>query len=203
MHSIASSYLHTLAELSIPQPTQEELRQAIGPGLHRAMETLLNSNDKELIENAVSIYRRFHDSVGYKATKFYAGIRGMLEELSAQEVPQFVASMKADTIVKPILTYLDSLHYFVDAIGSSPTGQTKTKAEMLTFLSEKYNFLLSDAILVGDTAHDARAAKEAGVVFYAVTFGYGTQEEMAQFGWNKIYHNVADLRAGLIQVKSD
>jgi phosphoglycolate phosphatase len=87
---------------------------------------------------------------------------------------------------------------FVDAIGASPEGLTKTKAEMLAFLAKKHNFSLSNTILVGDTAHDARAARDAGVLFYGVTFGYGTKTEMEEVGWQKLYTSVEELHEGLL-----
>ena len=59
---------------------------------------------------------------------------------------------------------------------------------------------LSNTILVGDTAHDARAARDAGVLFYGVTFGYGTKVEMEEVGWQELYTSVEDLHAGLLAV---
>jgi phosphoglycolate phosphatase len=105
MPGIAMSYRHTLLSLGKAEPRDEELRSSIGPGLHKAMEALLGADDKELIDKAVKIYRQHHDTIGYKATKFYPGIKLMLEDLSKSKVPQLVASMKADTIVRPILEF--------------------------------------------------------------------------------------------------
>lgn len=197
---IAQSFRYTLQELNQPDPSDEDIRLAIGPGLHRTLEIMLGTSEKHSIDKAVKIYRQYYDSTGYKATTFYPGIKAMLEDVRRAEMPQFVASMKSDTIVRPILEYLDSLPLFVETIGANPEGLTTTKSEMLEALAEKHGFSLADSILVGDTAHDARAAREAGVAFYGVTFGYGTRAEMEEIGWEKIYGSVEELRAGLLEI---
>lgn len=199
MPGIALSFRHTLKELNVPEPSDEKIRAAIGPGLHKALEVILGSDDAVLIDKAVKIYREHHDSIGYKATTLFPEVREMIQEINNLGVPQFVVSMKSDTIVRPILSYLDMLVQFVDAIGASPEGKTRTKAEMLRFLADKYNFSLSNAVLVGDTSHDASAAKLAGVRFFGVTFGYGTKAELDSVQWGEQYDSVANLRLGLLK----
>ena len=199
MPGISMSFRHTLRELKVAEPDDEEIRKAIGPGLHRALEAILDSNDADLINKAVQIYRNHHDSIGFKATTFYPGVRELVEEIQQLGIPQFVVSMKSDTVVKPILVHLNLISPFTDAIGSHPEGKTKTKAEMLKFLADKYKFAISEAILVGDTLHDARAAKEVNMAFAGVTYGYGTQAELNSVAWGNHFESVKELKEGLIQ----
>ncbi len=190
---ISLSFRHTLKELGIAELTDEQIRLAIGPGLHKALETLINTKDLETIENAVLIYRNFHDSEGYKESKIYPGVVELLEQLKEKEVRTFVASMKADHIIKPILKYLNLSHFFEEAIGANRDGSTASKAQMLEGLAGKFNFDLKDTVLVGDTYHDAKAAKNAGVEFFAVTYGYGLVSELEEIGYSRIFNSAYEI----------
>jgi phosphoglycolate phosphatase len=191
---ISASFRYTLAALGYQEPSDEEVRLAVGPGLHAALENLLNSKDADLLQNAVKLYRSFHDSDGFKKSTVYPGIIEFLSDLQAQNIPSYVASMKAGHMIKPILKYFELERFFIDAVGSNQDGSTKSKAEMLLDLSKKYNFCLRKTILVGDTLHDAKAAKEAEVDFFAVTYGYGLKEELEQYAYLKIFEDVENLR---------
>lgn len=191
---IASSYRHTLATLDRSNPSDEEIRLAIGPGLHKALEVLLQTEDRELIDRGVKIYRQYHDTIAYKETKLYPNVREMLAQVATLGSPQFIATMKAHGIVEPIVKHLELGDYFKEAIGSDPGGATKTKSQMINYLLAKYNLNSKDTILVGDTSHDARAAKESGVIFFAVSYGYGSLAELDSVGYDRIFHTVTELR---------
>lgn len=199
MPGIASSFRHTFKVLGRSEPGTEEIRLAIGPGLHKALESLMGTSDPEQVEEAVRIYRRHHDSEGFKATTFIPGMLELAQELHQQGITQFVASMKSETIVKPILQYLECMHLFKAAVGANAQGKTKSKAEMLHALGDEFDFKVQESVLVGDTLHDAKAAKEANSQFVGVTFGYGTEEEIRGAQWGMVVASVSELRKVLLE----
>lgn len=52
--------------------------------------------------------------------------------------------------------------------------------------------------MIGDTRYDAAGARDAGVPFIGVLYGYGTREDMEEQGARVFAANAGDLRRLLI-----
>ena len=56
----------------------------------------------------------------------------------------------------------------------------------------------ADALMIGDTKYDAAGARDAGVPFLGVLYGYGTREEMQAEGASRFVSSVSELHALLL-----
>ena len=52
--------------------------------------------------------------------------------------------------------------------------------------------------MIGDTRFDAAGARDAGVPFLGVLYGYGTRAEMEREGASRFVSSVEELRAALL-----
>ena len=65
-------------------------------------------------------------------------------------------------------------------------GERHSKAELLSLAVREYGLRPSRCVMIGDTAGDVKAGKEAGMETIGVLWGYGGEAELA--GADRIWH---------------
>ena len=78
---ITRCILHALLKLGRPLPPQESLRWCIGPPLKNTLAKLLDSNDGQLIDEALAMYRERFGVVGLFENDVYQDIPEVLDAL--------------------------------------------------------------------------------------------------------------------------
>lgn len=108
-------------------------------------------------------------------TRAYPGAEAALRRLAERGARLAVCTNKPQ---EPALAILDALglrRYFAAVVGVGPEGLRKPDPRHLLAAVERAGGSASDAVLIGDTDHDAAAALAAGVPFLRVSFGYGPE----------------------------
>jgi phosphoglycolate phosphatase len=154
----------------------------IGPPLRVMLQTASGSNDLEWLAEIETAFRREYDERGYLATRPYPGIVESLAELRAQAVRLHIVTNKR---LVPTLKILDMLRWSdifstVNTLDSSPAGSKKTQvvAELLSRIRAQ----TSEVVLVGDTADDAVAARDNGILYAWASWGYGREVDVGSSG---------------------
>ena len=79
---------------------------------------------------------------------------------------------------------------FGDVLGNEDCKDHSSKAGMINFLLEKYNFNKEDVMYVGDSEGDITSAVLAGVIPVGVVTGLHTKEELKKAGASIILNNL-------------
>ena len=141
-----------------------------------------SEEDEETAEKAVKYYRERYSATGIFENSPYPGVESMLSELKAKGYRLAVASSKPEYFVAQILDYFQLTDYFEEIVGSEMNGNRTSKSEVIEEalrrlgMSEKRN----QVIMVGDKEHDVFGARKADLKCVAVSYGYGSQEELEQ-----------------------
>ncbi|HLT47310.1 MAG TPA: HAD family hydrolase [Rubricoccaceae bacterium] len=86
----------------------------------------------------------------------------------------------------------------VDAVtNASDVDESKPDPDVLHAVLDRLGLAPGEAVFVGDTAHDAEAARRAGVPFVGVTTGVWTEDELRAAGARAVFRDPAALLAGL------
>ncbi|MBP1467862.1 HAD hydrolase-like protein [Candidatus Chloroploca sp. M-50] len=190
---ITRTFGHTLNTLGKPLPDAETLRSWIGPPLRASLRAYLG--DDTLAEEAVTIYRERYLSIGMYENQLYEGIPELLAELQASGIRLYVATSKFIIPAQGILDHFGLTRFFVAIIGSTPDDRIGTKAEVigavLDLLSPTER---SASLMIGDTVYDIEGARAHSLPCIAVTYGYGTLDELTEANPHALVHSVADLR---------
>ena len=127
-------------------------------------------------------YRERYSTTGIFENRPYPGVEKMLQELRRKKYLLAVASSKPEYYVKQILDYFNLKEYFDEIVGSEMNGARTNKTEVIEEALETPWIGSSHAkqvIMVGDKEHDVLGARKAGLDCVAVSYGYGTEEELA------------------------
>lgn len=176
---ITKSVQYALEKMGKPEPDLEKLKVFVGPPL---MEQFMRyaEIDEEAARKAVEIYRERYSTIGIYENNLYPGVEEMLSELKNKGYYLAVSSSKPEFFVNQILDYFHIAQYFDAIVGSEMGGNRTKKSEVIEETLRRLNMekYRDQVIMVGDKEHDVLGAREAGMECIAVTYGYGSKEEL-------------------------
>lgn len=175
-------FRHALERMKAPVPTPDELQLHIGPPLRSTFSLILQTDDKALIERAVTLYRERFSSTGMFENKVYEGVPEMLATLKAASKKLFVATSKVQAYTERILEHFALTNYFDAIYGSAPDGHLDNKADLIQHLLMSESLKSHETLMVGDRKYDITGAKQNGCYAAGVTYGYGSLEELQEAG---------------------
>lgn len=169
---------HALTELGHQPPESESLHWCIGPPLRQSFSRLLDSSDTQLLEQAVELYRQRFSTVGLFENRVYKGVPETLAALRRQGHRLFLATAKPRIFAEQILEHFDLAQYFETAHGSELNGHLTDKPSLVRHILAVENLAPEHTMIIGDRKYDIVGGKVNGLATGAVTYGYGTVEEL-------------------------
>jgi HAD superfamily hydrolase (TIGR01509 family) len=125
----------------------------------------------------------------------FDGARELIEDLRAREHTVVLASSAKEDEVEHYLDLLDAREIADDWTTSADVEATKPEPDLVRAALDKAGS--DEAVMVGDTPWDVKAAKAAGVETIAVLTGGFGEDELTDAGAVAVYESVADLREDL------
>ena len=114
-------------------------------------------------------------------THLMPGAQRLLTQLAAAGVRLGLCTNKPEDITRQILEDLAVASLFGSIVGGDTTPAKKPDPHPLLYTLEELGCAADEALMVGDSAADAGAAKAAGTGLALVTFGY-SQVPVAELG---------------------
>jgi HAD superfamily hydrolase (TIGR01509 family) len=127
------------------------------------------------------------------------GSRRLIEDLKEAGNTVVLASSAKDWEIEHYLELLDA-EELVDAwTTSDDVEQTKPEPDLVHAALDKVDGRPEDAMLIGDTVWDVKAAHGAGVETLAVRTGGFSEQELRDAGAREVFTAVEDLRKSLVE----
>lgn len=123
------------------------------------------------------------------------GARDLVVELKERGLTVILASSAKEKEVEHYLDLLDVRDIVDGWTHSGDVDATKPNPDLIEVALDKAGG--GEAVMVGDSTWDCKAAKEAGVPTIAVLTGGFSPEELSEAGAAKIFRSVEDLRKHL------
>ncbi|WP_252229308.1 HAD hydrolase-like protein [Clostridium sp. ZBS15] len=168
---VLKSVKYTINKMKFEKLSEEELRLFIGPPIQNSFKDKYTLDDNKTNEAAAMFRNAYKEKFLYHA-KIFSGIIELLSYLRSNNILTMVATYKREDYTLMLLEYFGLSKYFDFIKGSDMDGKL-TKADIVNLCIEKSNQDKEKAVLVGDTNHDLLGAKQAGIDFIAVTYGFG------------------------------
>jgi HAD superfamily hydrolase (TIGR01509 family) len=125
----------------------------------------------------------------------FEGARGLIEDLKSRGHPVVLASSAKAEEIDHYLDLLDARELADDWTTSADVESTKPHPDLVCAALEKAE--TDDAVMIGDTPWDVKAAKGAGVETITVLTGGFSEQELTDAGAIAVYESVAALREDL------
>jgi phosphoglycolate phosphatase len=169
---------HALSALGHEPPDTDTLDWCIGPPLRHSLSRLLDATDEDLLEEAMHLYRQRFAEIGLFENRVYDGIPEVLAELRQRGCRLFLATSKPRIFAEQILDHFNLADYFETAHGSELNGQLTDKTSLVRHILAIEGLQPDRTMIIGDRKFDIIGGKANGIRTGAVTYGYGTREEL-------------------------
>jgi HAD superfamily hydrolase (TIGR01549 family) len=127
----------------------------------------------------------------------FEGASELIDDLRSREHPVVLASSAKKEEVEHYLDLLNARERVDDWTTSADVEKTKPNPDLVCAALEKAE--TDDAVMIGDTPWDVKAAKGAGVETITVLTGGFSEQELTDAGAIAVYESVAALRDDLDQ----
>lgn len=188
---------YALSQLGRPAPPQAELVQYIGPPLRWTFPRLLATDDTILVEAAIEQYRHRYATVGLFENELYAGIPELLGALCDKGFRLFVVTSKPAVYAGRIVDHFELMQYFEAVFGPDLDGRFDDKRELVAHILRERAIAPEQSVMIGDRASDIAAGKANRTRTIAVTYGFGSAEELAAADPDWMCHSPSEMRRTL------
>ena len=184
---------HALQRLGRPYPPKAELVQFIGPPLRWTFPHLLGSEDKDLIDRAVALYRERYGDVGLFENVVYPGVPELLERLQGEGHSLYVVTSKPTVYSDRIIERFGFDRYFLKVFGPQLDGRFDEKSELIEHILHELSLDPGRTVMIGDRARDIESGQAHGTLTIGVTYGFGSEAELAAAEPDEICHSPGEI----------
>ena len=162
----------------------EQVRLWVGNGarvlVRRALAGDLRHDgvDEALAEEALALFMEAYAD-NHQLTRVYPGVIETLDWLRQQDVALALITNKPARFLPELLADKGLAGYFQWLVGGDTLPQQKPDPAALFWVMDKAGVSAAEALFVGDSRNDVRAAKAAGVTCVALSYGYNHGEPIA------------------------
>ena len=133
---------------------------------------------EEFTPEQTELFTQYYDEHCIKDIELYEGIVSLLENLQKDYVLS-VATNASESFAKKMLEFLDISKYFKYIIGADMVAKPKPASDMIIKTLNILNVKKEEAILIGDSHKDLRAAKNANIKSILVNWGFSKENKDA------------------------
>ena len=192
--NIVTTMQMTIAELHLPNRSEEECAATIGLPLAGCFRTLFPDIQDELIPRCAETYRRFFNE--NLKTIHPEAFPGVVETLSILHQKGFVltiASSRSRNSLMELTRNMGIADYISYILGADDVKEAKPKPEPVLKTLAEMHYNAGDTLVVGDMAVDIQMGANAGTKTCGVTWGNGTKEELENAGATFVIDRMEDL----------
>ncbi len=173
---IATAVNLTLRDLGLVLRSREEIFSFVGDGVKRLLRLSVGEENLDQYEAALGIFRKHYLEHCVETTRFYPGIWEVLHHY--QDRRKAIVTNKSMEYTLSIVQGLHAQDLFHHVEAPRDTMELKPEPVMLRRALEGLGVDSSEAVMIGDSTNDVRAAQAAGIRACAVGYGYGNRDKV-------------------------
>ncbi len=186
-----------LTECNFPTRTEAEIKSYLGEGADVLMKKAVPANTPDnVVSKALETYKSYYMEHSSGNSVIYDGMTELISILKYEGIVSGIVSNKPESILEKLCEeYLHGVFGYI--AGESPKVAKKPAPDSILnamdFLSVSDK---SKAIYIGDSVVDAMAAKNAGIDFIGVAWGYTARAELEKAG----VEHIADTPSQILDI---
>lgn len=173
---VLASVEHAIRTFGYPMPSPEVLRTFIGPPIQDSFAKTYQL-EKAQADAMAAEFRQCYKGENLTKAKPYEGIYELMDELVKRGVKIAVATYKRQDYAEAILKYFGFDKYSNILYGSDFEGKLKKMDIIQKCMVDLGSTDYRNAVMIGDSWHDANGAEQIGVDFIGVTYGFDFRNE--------------------------
>ncbi len=191
------------ADLGFAPLAAERIATFIGRGMSVLVHRVLADHpdgqvDATLHERGMTVFLAHYARENGRSARLYPGVIEGLDRLAAQSLPLACVTNKPQAFAEPLLARFDLARRFRLIVGGDALPTRKPDPGPMRHVAQVFDVPAASVVAIGDSRHDAQAARAAGMPVIAVSYGYNEGADVAALDVDAIVDSIADA-AALIQ----
>lgn len=186
-------------QLGLPPRGEAKVRQWVGNGVERLVRRALTDEldgepEETLLERAYPIFLRLYGESTSARSRLYPGVRAALDWLCSTGLPLGCVTNKAARFTEPLLRDLGIADSFGLVVSGDTLPRKKPDPLPLLYAAEHFGVAPADALMVGDSMSDVRAARAAGFSIVCMSYGYNHGVDIRESAPDALIDSMDQLR---------
>lgn len=195
LEDLADAVNYALKEFEKPLRTIEEIRQFVGNGIVKLVERSVPQETKEQErEEILDVFRSYYGRHCQDKTAVYEGMIEVLQDLKQKGIRVAVVSNKADFAVQKLIPiYFSDLILMAKGENEAAGVRKKPAPDMVQAVLQELGCTKEETVYVGDADVDLMTAKNAGLPFIGVSWGFRGRAFLEKLGAERIADEPKEL----------
>jgi phosphoglycolate phosphatase len=192
-----------MSQLNMPERGEEKVRHWVGNGIDRLVKrALLNQlegePDEDLFQSALPIFKEIYAVANGHHSQVYPEVIKGLEWLKSQKYKVACITNKAAQFSEPLLKAVNLYDYFRLVISGDSLPKKKPDPLPLLHAADFFKVDRHNALMIGDSVNDVRAARAAEFKIICVNYGYNHGNDIRTAKPDAVIDSFAQLSSILI-----
>ena len=169
---VLSAVKYTIKEFGYEMPDEDTLRTFIGPPVQEGFSRVYGL-EGPILQEIATVFRNFYSTKTLLEAELYDGMIELFEAMRARGSMPAVATYKREDYALKLLTHFGFDHYTDIMFGGDHENKLKKRDIIEKCINTAGVKDLSRVVMIGDTEYDAIGARDIGVDFIGVSYGFG------------------------------
>jgi len=193
-----------MAQLNMPARGEAKVRRWVGNGVERLVQRALIDDldgepDATLYAKALPIYMALYKENVSTRSRLYPGVKDGLHFLRGAGYKLGCITNKAAAFTEPLLKDLGIFDYFQIVVSGDTLPVKKPDPLPLLYAARFFKAEPHQALMVGDSISDVKAARAAGFQVVCVSYGYNHGQDIRDAHPDAVIDSLAQLSGMLAE----
>jgi phosphoglycolate phosphatase len=184
--------------MQMPERGEALVRTWVGNGVERLVRRALTGQldgepDAALFKKAYPVFLDLYDKNTSARSKLYPGVREGLNYLRSQGYPLGCVTNKAERFTMPLLKDLGLYDDFKIIICGDTLEKKKPDPLPLLHAARFFDVAPEQALMIGDSMSDVKAARAAGFQIICMSYGYNHGLDIRDFNPDAVVDSMVEL----------
>lgn len=184
---------YSLRQFGMPERSLEEVRMFVGNGIRKLVERAVPAGTpEEKIAQILDVFLEYYEIHSADNTSPYPGILELVEKLKKSGIKTAVSTNKADVPAQELgREYFNGIFDLI--VGQQDGLKVKPAPDSVNKILSILDIQKKDAIYIGDSDVDVQTAKNSGLDFIGVSWGFRGREFLEKNGAKNIVDNANEI----------
>lgn len=192
-----------MERLDRPPHGEARVRNWVGNGVERLVRRSLigqleGEPDEADFQRAYPIFLELYRDNTSKRSQLFPGIRAGLDWLKAAGYPLGCVTNKAAQFTEPLLRDLEVRNYFEIVISGDTLPRSKPDPLPLLHAAAHFGAEPAEALMIGDSISDVKAARAAGFTIFCMSYGYNHGQDIRDYHPDAVLDSLTEVK-GLLE----
>lgn len=175
---MGKAFNHTLKQMNVREFSREETDSFIGTPLSDLFMNVMNRPGRDdIIEKCIRIYRKKYLEIFLDESYLYDGVAETIPGLASRYRIALATTKKTD-IARMTLEHFKLIEHFELILGFDSVALPKPSPEIINRTLHELKVKKEEALMIGDSIYDLKAASSAGVRSCIVSYGFDRLERL-------------------------